>query len=88
MSEGFRSRLHRGQHRPRLDQPPALPGAGAAGPPELRLHEIAIRELPFYSVDHDADFPAPARACKRALADADAVLIVTPDATTARSPAY
>ena len=48
-------------------------------PPELRLHEIAIAGLPFYSVDHDADFPPAARAFKQALADADAVLIVTPE---------
>lgn len=48
-------------------------------PPELRLEEIAIRDLPFYSVDHDADFPSAARTFKQALAAADAVLIVSPE---------
>jgi chromate reductase len=48
-------------------------------PPELRLAEIAIRDLPFYSQDYDADLPAAARAFKQAIADADAVLFVTPE---------
>ncbi|MFO1314333.1 MAG: NADPH-dependent FMN reductase [Burkholderiales bacterium] len=48
-------------------------------PPELRLTEIAFGDLPLYSYDYDADFPPAARAFKRALADADAVLFVTPE---------
>lgn len=48
-------------------------------PPALKFEEIAIRELPFYSADHDADFPPAARAFKQALAGADGVLIVTPE---------
>jgi chromate reductase len=48
-------------------------------PPELRLTEIPIRDLPLYSQDHDADFPAVARSFKQAIADVDAVLFVTPE---------
>ena len=48
-------------------------------PPELRLTEISFRDLPLYSYDYDADFPPVARAFKQAIADADAVLFVTPE---------
>jgi chromate reductase len=48
-------------------------------PPELVLNEIAIRDLPLYSPDYDADFPPVARAFKQAIADVDAVLFVTPE---------
>ena len=48
-------------------------------PPELRLAEIPIRDLPMYSPDHDADYPPAARALKQAIADCDAVLFVTPE---------
>ena len=48
-------------------------------PPELRLTEIPFRDLPLYSYDYDADFPPTARAFKQAIADADAVLFVTPE---------
>jgi chromate reductase len=48
-------------------------------PESLALTEIPIRDLPLYSYDYDADFPAPARAFKKALADADALLFVTPE---------
>ena len=47
--------------------------------PELRLAEIAIRDLPLYSPDYDADLPAAARTFKQAIAAADALLIVTPE---------
>ena len=40
-------------------------------PPGLELTEIPIRELPLYSYDYDADFPAPAKAYKKALEDAE-----------------
>ena len=56
----------------------ALALAGLA-PPELKLFEIAIRDLPMYSQDYDADFPPVARAFKQAIADCDAVLFVTPE---------
>lgn len=48
-------------------------------PPELQLHEIPIKDLPFYSYDHDANFPAVATAFKQAIADADALLFITPE---------
>src|SRR5688500_13070579 len=48
-------------------------------PPELALSEIAIKDLPLYSSDYDADYPPVARALKQAIADVDAVLFVTPE---------
>lgn len=48
-------------------------------PPDLAFTEIPFRELPLYSQDYDADFPPVAREFKRALADVDAVLFVTPE---------
>ena len=48
-------------------------------PPELELVEIPFRDLPLYSYDYDANFPAPARAFKQAIAAADAILFVTPE---------
>ena len=48
-------------------------------PTGLALTEIPIRDLPLYSYDYDADFPAPARAFKEALQAADALLFVTPE---------
>jgi chromate reductase, NAD(P)H dehydrogenase (quinone) len=48
-------------------------------PGSLTLTEIAIRELPLYSYDYDADYPAPARAFKKAIEDSDALLFVTPE---------
>ena len=54
-----------------------------AAPPGLALTEIPIRDLPLYSYDFDADFPAPARAFKEALAASDALLFVTRSTTAA-----
>ena len=48
-------------------------------PPELVMSEIAIKDLPLYSQDYDADYPPVARALKQAIADVDAFLFVTPD---------
>jgi chromate reductase, NAD(P)H dehydrogenase (quinone) len=48
-------------------------------PPELQFVEIPIKDLPLYSYDYDADFPPVARDLKQAIADADAVLFVTPE---------
>jgi chromate reductase len=48
-------------------------------PPELNLTEIPFRDLPLYGYDYDADFPPAARAFKQGIADADAVLFVTPE---------
>lgn len=48
-------------------------------PEGITLTEIPIAELPFYSPDHDADFPAVAREYKDAIAATDGVIIVTPE---------
>jgi len=48
-------------------------------PPELELTEIPIKDLPLYSQDYDADYPPVARTFKKAIADVDAVLFVTPE---------
>jgi chromate reductase len=54
----------------------ALVGLAPAG---MTLTEIPIRDLPLYSYDYDADFPAPAKAYKQALEDSQALLFVTPE---------
>ena len=48
-------------------------------PASLELREIPIRDLPLYSWDYDADYPEVARTFKQAIADADALLFVTPE---------
>ena len=48
-------------------------------PPGLALTEITFKDLPLYSYDYDADFPPVARAFKKAIAEVDAVLFVTPE---------
>ena len=48
-------------------------------PRELEMSEIPFKDLPLYSYDYDADFPAPARAFKDALARVEAVLFITPE---------
>lgn len=48
-------------------------------PPELRMREIPIGDLPLYSHDYDADYPPAGRALKDAIAAVDAVLFVTPE---------
>ena len=48
-------------------------------PPELKLREIRIADLPLYSYDYDADYPAAGKALKDAIASVDAVLFVTPE---------
>ena len=48
-------------------------------PEDLEFSEIGIGDLPLYSPDYDQDYPAPARALKQAIDDADAVLFVTPE---------
>ncbi len=48
-------------------------------PDDLEFTEIPIGDLPLYSPDHDADFPPEARALKKAIADSDAILFVTPE---------
>ena len=48
-------------------------------PPELEMTEISFKDLPLYSYDYDADYPAVARTFKDAFAAVDAVLFVTPE---------
>jgi chromate reductase, NAD(P)H dehydrogenase (quinone) len=48
-------------------------------PPELEFVEVPIKDLPLYSYDYDANYPAEGRALKDALASVDAVLFVTPE---------
>lgn len=48
-------------------------------PPTLALSEISFRDLPLYTPDYDADYPQVARAFKQSIADADAILFVTPE---------
>lgn len=48
-------------------------------PEGTTLVEIPIDRLPFYSPDHDADFPQVARDFKQAIEGADGVIIVTPE---------
>ena len=45
----------------------------------FKMSEIPFRDLPLYSPDYDADYPPVARAFKQAIADADAILFVTPE---------
>lgn len=46
---------------------------------DLSLTEIPIRELPFYSADHDAEIPAAAAAFKQAVEASDGIIIVSPE---------
>lgn len=48
-------------------------------PDPLQLREIPIADLPLYSYDHDADYPAVARKLKESIEGADALLFVTPE---------
>lgn len=48
-------------------------------PEDLEFTEIPIRDLPLYSPDYDADYPAEGRALKQAIACCDAVLFITPE---------
>ena len=48
-------------------------------PPELHMTEIPFKDLPIYSYDYDANYPAVATAFKSAIAAVDAVLFVTPE---------
>lgn len=48
-------------------------------PEGMELVEIEIKDLPHYSSDYDADYPAVARRFKEELANVDGVIIVTPE---------
>ena len=48
-------------------------------PKELKFHEISFKDLPLYSYDYDADFPAVATKLKKTITDSDGILFVTPE---------
>jgi chromate reductase len=48
-------------------------------PPELTMTEIPFKDLPLYSYDYDANYPAVATEFKNRITAADAVLFVTPE---------
>ncbi|MBP2414718.1 chromate reductase [Arthrobacter stackebrandtii] len=48
-------------------------------PPELKLIDIPIGNLPLYNRDFDADYPPEGRAFKEAVAAVDALIFVTPE---------
>lgn len=48
-------------------------------PADVELFEIPIADLPLYSPDHDADYPAAATEFKNAIEGADGIIIVTPE---------
>jgi chromate reductase, NAD(P)H dehydrogenase (quinone) len=54
-------------------------GLVSVAPPELHMTEISFKDLPLYSYDYDANYPAVATEFKDAIAAVDAVLFVTPE---------
>ena len=48
-------------------------------PEKLHFHEISFADLPLYSYDYDADYPAAANDFKAAIKGSDAILFVTPE---------
>lgn len=46
---------------------------------EVEFHYIDISQLPLYSYDYDADYPAVARDFKQQIADSDGIIFVTPE---------
>jgi chromate reductase len=48
-------------------------------PQELHFTEITFGDLPLYRPEFDADYPAPAKAFKDAIAKVDALMFVTPE---------
>jgi chromate reductase len=48
-------------------------------PAGLEFTEIPIRDLPLYSQDYDADFPAEGRALKAAIEGSDGILFISPE---------
>ena len=48
-------------------------------PETMSFSEIPFRDLPLYSQDYDADYPAAGLAFKDAIKAVDAVLFVTPE---------
>jgi chromate reductase len=48
-------------------------------PEDLEFTEIPIGDLPLYSYDYDAEFPAEGRALKEAIEGSDGILFVSPE---------
>lgn len=48
-------------------------------PENLEFSEIPIKDLPLYSPDYDADFPAEGRALKDAIEASDGILFISPE---------
>lgn len=48
-------------------------------PSNLEFTEIPIKDLPLYSYDYDADFPAEGRALKEAIEACDGILFISPE---------
>lgn len=48
-------------------------------PEGVEFHEIDWSSLPLYRQDYDGDYPAVAREFKKAIQDADGIIIVTPE---------
>lgn len=48
-------------------------------PQDMEFVEIAIKDVPLYSPDYDADYPAEGKALKDAIASVQAVLFLTPE---------
>lgn len=48
-------------------------------PANLSFTEIPIKDLPLYSYDYDADYPAEGKALKQAIEAADGLLFVSPE---------
>ncbi|MGY1458624.1 MULTISPECIES: NADPH-dependent FMN reductase [unclassified Luteimonas] len=48
-------------------------------PSQLSFKEIPFGDLPLYSYDYDADYPASGSNFKKAIEASDAILIVTPE---------
>ncbi len=48
-------------------------------PADLSFHDVPIGHLPLYNQDEEADPAEPVRRLKRAIAEADGVLFVTPE---------
>ncbi|GAB3520929.1 NADPH-dependent FMN reductase [Arthrobacter monumenti] len=48
-------------------------------PEGLEFNEIPIKDLPLYSSDYDADYPAEGRSLKKAVEASDGILFVSPE---------
>jgi len=48
-------------------------------PHELEMKEVPFKDLPLYNSDFDANYPPEGKALKAALANAEAILFITPE---------